>query len=107
MYFWGFTAQMKALIDRCYALVTNYHQPGHTSLMAGKRIGLLVTGADGFEQNAEGMFSAFDRFADFLLAGKSGELYVGGCGSPSEMPENIKVKAAALARSFENTRHSV
>jgi multimeric flavodoxin WrbA len=48
IYFWGFSAQIKAIIDRGYSLVTNYHKPGHTSLMRGKRIGLLVTGADGF-----------------------------------------------------------
>jgi multimeric flavodoxin WrbA len=44
IYFWGFTAQTKLLIDRCFSLVTNYRQPGHTSLMNGKRVALLVTG---------------------------------------------------------------
>jgi len=34
----------------------------------GKRIGLLVTGADAYQENAEGMFTAFDRVVDFLLA---------------------------------------
>lgn len=100
VYFWGFTAQIKTLIDRCYSLVTNYHKPGHTSLMEGKRIGLLVTGADGYEQNAEGIFTAFDRIVDFLLARKTGELYVGECSVPAEIPEEIKNKAIALARSL-------
>ena len=40
IYFWGFSAQIKALIDRGYALVTNYHKPGWTSLLEGKHIGL-------------------------------------------------------------------
>lgn len=80
-------AQIKALIDRCYSLVTNYHKPGHTSLMEGKRIGLLVTGADVYEENAEGLFTAFNRFAGFLLARKSGELYVGECSVPAELSE--------------------
>ena len=100
IYFWGFPAQIKALIDRGYSLVTNYHKPGHTSLMKGKRIGLLVTGADPFDQNAEGMFIAFDRIVDFLLAKKSGELYVGGCSVPSELSTNEKEKARELARSL-------
>jgi len=77
IYFWGFTAQTKLLIDRCFSLVTNYRQPGHTSLMSGKRVALLVTGGDAFEQNAEGMFTAFERFSDFLLAKKQGGLYLG------------------------------
>jgi multimeric flavodoxin WrbA len=100
IYFWGFTAQFKALIDRGYALVTNYHKPGHTSLMQDKRLGLLVTGADAYEDNAEGMFTAFDRVVDFLLAQKTGELYVGECSLPAELPETAKNNALELARSL-------
>ena len=100
IYFWGFPAQIKALIDRGYSLVTNYHKPGHTSLMEGKRIGLLVTGADAYEQNAEGMFTAFDRIVDFLLARKSGELYVGECNVPADLSEEVKDNAIELARSL-------
>jgi multimeric flavodoxin WrbA len=100
IYFWGFTAQIKALIDRGYALVTNYHKPGHTSLMQDKRIGLLVTGADAYEDNAEGMFTTFDRFADFLLARKSGELYVGECSVPSDLSQDIKDEALNMAHSL-------
>ena len=100
VYFWGFSAQIKALIDRCYSLVTNYHKPGHTSLMHGKRVGLLVTGADAYENNAEGMFTAFNRIADFLLAEKFAELYIGGCTLPDELSEKVKVEALAIARSL-------
>ncbi len=100
IYFWGFSSQIKALIDRGYSLVTNYHKPGHTSLMEGKRIGLLVTGADAYEGNAEGMFTAFDRIVDFLLARKSGELYVGECSVPADLPEEVKNKALELSRSL-------
>ena len=102
IYFRGFSAQLKALIDRGYSLVTNYHKPGHTSLMEGKRIGLLVTGADAYADNAEGMFSAFDRIVDFLLAGKSAELYVGECSVPTEIQEEVRKKTVALARSLVN-----
>jgi multimeric flavodoxin WrbA len=100
IYFWEFSSQIKALIDRGYSLVTNYHKPGHTSLMEGKRIGLLVTGADAYENNAEGMFTAFDRIVDFLLARKSGELYVGDCSVPAELPQEVKKKAIELSRSM-------
>jgi multimeric flavodoxin WrbA len=100
IYFWGFSAQIKALIDRGYALVTNYHKPGQTSLMRGKRIGLLVTGADAYDDNAEGMFTAFDRIVDFYLAKKSGELYVGECSVPADLTEDVKSKASELARSL-------
>jgi multimeric flavodoxin WrbA len=102
IYFWGFSAQLKALIDRCYSLVTNYHQPGHTSMMRGKRIGLLVTGADAYEDNAEGMFIAFNRIVDFLLAENCGELYIGRCSLPDELSKNVKHQAKELARSLVN-----
>jgi len=100
LYFWGFSAQIKALIDRGFSLVTNYHRPGHTSLMEGKRVGLLVTGGGGYGDNAEGLFTSFDRIVEFLLARKSGELYVGGCTTPDALPEDIKNKALDLARSL-------
>jgi multimeric flavodoxin WrbA len=100
IYFWGFSAQIKALIDRCYSLVTNYHKPGHTSLIEGKRIGLLVTGGLSYEENAEGLFAAFDRLVDFWLARKTGELYVGECSAPAELSEEVKAKAFELARSL-------
>ncbi len=100
IYFWGFPAQIKALIDRGYALVTNYHKPGWTSLLEGKRIGLLVTGEVSYEQNAEGMFTTFNRLVDYYLARKSGELYVGGCGIRPGLPEGVKDKALELARSL-------
>ncbi|MEN8245072.1 MAG: flavodoxin family protein [Thermodesulfobacteriota bacterium] len=100
LYFWGFTAPIKALIDRGYALVTNYHQPNQTSLMKGKRVGLLATGGGSFENNAEGMFTAFDRIAGFLMAEKAGELYVGGCTAPEKLSADVKDKAVELARSL-------
>jgi len=100
VYFWGFSAQIKALIDRGFSLVTNYHRPGHTSLMEGKRIGLLVTGAGTYEDNTEGLFTSFDRIAKYLLARKSGELYVDGCTVPAELSKDVKNKAIDLARSL-------
>lgn len=98
IYFWGFTAQIKALIDRSYSLVTDYHTPEHNSLMRGKRVGLLVTGVDPYENNAESMFTAHERFVDFLYAEKSGELYIGGCDLSAGVPEEIRSKAVALAQ---------
>jgi multimeric flavodoxin WrbA len=100
VYFWGFSAQIKALIDRGFSLVTNYHRPGHTSLMEGKRIGLLVTGAGIYEDNAEGLFTSFDRISKYLLAKKSGDLYIGECSTPEALSEEIKNRAIDLARSL-------
>ena len=100
IYFWSFPAQIKVLIDRSYCLVANYHKPDHTSLLEGKRLGLLVTGADPFDENAEGMFTAFDRIVDYYLARKSGELYVGACSAPAELSEKVKKNAFELAQAL-------
>ena len=100
LYFWGFSTQIKALIDRGYALVTRYHQPDQTSLMKGRRVGLLATGAGGYDNNAEAMFTAFDRIAGFLMAQKTGELYVGGCTGPADLPQRVREQAKALAHSL-------
>ncbi len=100
IYFWGFSAQSKALIDRGFSMVTNYQKPGHTSLLKGKRIGLLVTGEDSYEENAEGMFTTFDRLVGYYLAPKAGDLYVAGTSAPDALSEAVREKALALARSL-------
>ena len=98
IYFWGFSAQMKTLIDRGYSLVTKYHQPDHTSLLEGQRHALLVTGADEYENNAEPMFIAFDRIVEYYKANKAGKLYIGNCTNPKEMAPSIKEEAVSFAR---------
>lgn len=100
LYFWGFTAQMKLMIDRTYALVTNYHQPDQTSLLQGKRVALIATGGSPFENNAEPMFTAFDRLVGFLMVEKAGELYAQCQSHPSRVPADVQDKAKALARSL-------
>jgi len=52
LYTYGFTAQMKALIDREYCLVTGSGSPGYRSQLKGKRSALLVTCGGGIEENA-------------------------------------------------------
>ena len=42
LYFWGFTAQIKEIIDRTYSLYTRFHEPDHASLVDGQRQALLI-----------------------------------------------------------------
>jgi multimeric flavodoxin WrbA len=100
LYFWGFSAQTKVLIDRTYSLVANYQSPEHSSLLQGKRMGLLVTGADDFENNAEGLFTVFDRYCDYLLVKKCAALYIDRFSSISESQKDFKKKASELAQSL-------
>lgn len=98
LYFWGVTAQLKAVIDRTYSLYTRYHQPGHASLIEGQRQGLLVTGAGPWENNAEAAFDAFGRLQKPHKAVNAAQLFVGSCTTPADMGEEIREQAIAFAR---------
>ena len=98
LYFWGVSAQLKTVIDRTYSLYTNYHQPGHASLVEGQRQALLVTGAGPWENNAEAAFTAFSRIQNPHKAIHGGELFIGGCTTPEAMDEKIQAQARAFAR---------
>jgi multimeric flavodoxin WrbA len=98
LYFWGFAAQIKAVIDRTYSLYINYHQPGHASLVAGQRQALLVTGAGPYENNAEGVFAAFGRMQNPHRAVNAGELYIGSCTTPDQLNDSVQQQAIEFAR---------
>lgn len=97
LYFWGFSAQMKALIDRGYCLVTEYGKPGHTSLVEGQRQALLVTAADAYKNNAELIVTAFHRIVSYAKATLAGELVVGHCTKPEAIAPEVRDQAAKLA----------
>lgn len=100
VYFWGVTAQAKAIMDRCYAFVVNYHQPEHFSLLRGKTIGLLTTGGGGYENNVEGIFDAFNRFGAFLQAGRLEKMHFGKCGANGGLAAPIKKQAMSFANAL-------
>ena len=98
LYFWGLAGPLKSLIDRTYSFYINFHQPGHASLVEGQRQALLVTGAGPYENNAEPVFTAFDRLQAPHKAVKASELYIGSCTSPENMNDDVKKQAVAFAR---------
>ena len=98
LYFWGVTAQMKALIDRTYSLYVNFHQPNHVSLVEGQRQALLMTGGGGYDNNAEAAFTAFGRLQNPHMAVNTGELFIGSCSTPDNLDTSIREKALAFAR---------
>ncbi|MCP3872561.1 MAG: flavodoxin family protein [Desulfobacteraceae bacterium] len=97
LYFWGFTAQIKAVIDRTYSLYINYHQPGHASLVDGQKQALLVTGAGPYEDNAEGVFTAFRRMQKPHKAINVGELFIGSCTTPDKLDDSVQDQAIEFA----------
>ena len=98
LYFWGVSAQLKTLIDRTYSLYVDYHQPGHFSLVEGQRQALLVTGAGGYENNAEAAFTSFSRIQRPHKSQITGELFIGSCSSPDALGDSVKQQAIDFAR---------
>ena len=98
LYFWGVTAQLKAIIDRTYSLYVNYHQPDHASLVEGQRQVLLSTGGGPYENNAEPVFDAFRRLQNPHKAINAGELFIGKCTTPENLGEDVKTQAIEFAR---------
>jgi multimeric flavodoxin WrbA len=85
LYDWSFSAQLKALLDRHLCLVTGYGTPEYKSLVAGKKLMLLVTCAGPVENNADLIQSNFDRIAKYLKADVAGKYVVPFCTKPDEM----------------------
>ncbi len=93
LYCWGFSAQMKALLDRHYCLVTGYDTPNYTSLLAGMRTALLVTCADKVENNADIIQVMFERENAYCRSEVIGQYIVPSCTTPDAIGEQA-VEAA-------------
>ncbi|MDJ0784887.1 MAG: flavodoxin family protein [Desulfosarcinaceae bacterium] len=105
LYYWGFSAQMKAFIDRCHCLYRGVcGSAEHTSFVEGQRQALIVTAADPFENNAELIQTSFQRVLVYDKAHSAGALFVCNCTTPGELGEEIRRQAIKFARQlFEDT----
>lgn len=98
LYWWGFTAQIKTLIDRQYCLVKNYDTPEFKSFLKGKREALLVTCADTIENNADLIPVLFQRKCDYTASNAIGKYIVPLCTTPDELGESAKNTAEEMAK---------
>jgi multimeric flavodoxin WrbA len=98
---WSFSAQIKALLDRHLCLVTGYGSPEYKSLVAGKKLALLVTCGGPVENNADLIQANFDRIGNFLKGGAAGKYVVPFCTTPDKMgdqaSEIVKQMASDIA----------
>ena len=91
LYCWGFSSQMKALLDRHYCLVTGYGSPEYKSLLQGKRLALLVTCEGPIEDNADLIQVVFDRMSAYARSDVVGKHIVPLCTTPEAMgPEGME-----------------
>jgi multimeric flavodoxin WrbA len=97
LYTYGFTAQMKALIDREYCLVTGYGSPEYRSLLKGKRSALLVTCGGGIEENVDLIQKVFDREGQYQEWSIVGKYVVPYCTTPDELGDEALETARQMA----------
>ena len=97
LYCWGMTSQLKALVDRSYSLKKPLPDGTHVSLIAGKRIALLVTCAGPYDGNAEVLSMPFDRIAWWSQTEVAGTLFITGCTTPDALPEDARERAVQFA----------
>lgn len=100
VYFWGPTAQMKALIDRHCSLVTGFGTPQWNSLLEGRSAGLVVTCEDAVENNADLLQDLFKKLANYLKCTYAGDLVIPFATTPDAFGDDVKDQATAFADKF-------
>lgn len=98
LYCWGFASQIKAFIDRCFALVKDYGPAEPKSLLAGRKAALLMTCAGPIEGNADHMDRIFTRLTNYLQVANAGDLIVPGCSTPDALGDEVRITATSFAR---------
>ncbi len=98
LYCWGFSSQIKALIDRHFCLVTGYGTDNHISLLDGKRSALLVTCSGPVENNADLVQELFDRVNDYGKCSVIGKYIVPLCTIPDEIGDKAVETANRMVK---------
>ncbi len=96
LYCWGFSAQMKALLDRHYCLVKSIGTDRMHSLLAGKKTALLVTCGGAVEENADCIQTIFDRMNRYIGCHILGKYIVPFCIVPEEMATKAEETAQRM-----------
>ena len=101
VYVWDFTAQMKTLMDRQYALVKWNAENQKISLLAGKHTLLLVTCGGPLETNADLVQQIFDRQMDYAGCCVVGHYAAGQCTTPRELGDRTQQIARQMLEDLE------
>jgi multimeric flavodoxin WrbA len=95
VYAWGFTGQLKPLIDRHYCLVKWQGDEVASALMTGKRAALLATCGGDAAGNADLLEASFKRLLAYARCQPVGIYVLDNCSS---RPEGPGAAGDALAR---------
>lgn len=100
LYCWGFSAQLKAFLDRGICLVVEFESAEHQSRLDGKRIALVATAEGPMEQNLDLLVTPYRLLCEYNRALAVGDLLVPGCTTPEALGEEVRAQAQALARTI-------
>lgn len=98
VYSWGFTAQMKALIDRHFCLIKWRDGEVAQTLAADKRCALLLTCGGSAEENTDLLIPAFRRQIEYSQGVIVGEYVVPNCSTPDQLGAEAVAVAERMAR---------
>ncbi len=97
LFSWDFAAQMKALIERFFCLVSGYGGDGWKSQVQGRRFGLVVTAAGPVEGNMDLIQEVFRRTVNWIRGVNAAQLLVPWCSTPEELKPEIRDQAKTFA----------
>ncbi len=104
LFCWGFSSQIKPLIDRHFCLITGYGTPNWKSLIEGKRAGLVITCAGPVEENAELIVQMFQRLMEYGKINSPESLVIPFATTPDAMGSDIKEQAVKFAQKLVAAR---
>ena len=96
LYGWGYPAQLKALLDRCFSLKKPLGDT-NISLVSGKKMALLMTAAGPYENNLALIEPVLAGMAWFMETEIAGKLLLPGCTKPAELGDEVKAQAVKFA----------
>jgi len=95
---WNFPAQMKPFIDRMFCMTGSPDDEGHySSIVEGKRFGLLMTCAGPLENNGDLLVRTYENIVDYLRVTDAGQLSVPGCTTPAALGGEVRQRAVDFA----------
>ena len=100
LFMWGYTSQLKALLDRSICLVRGYDSAEHRSFVAEKPAALLVACAGPIEGNADLIQSSFPRFTNYTRLDNRGVFVFPHCTDVSMLPNTHGNESRELARAL-------
>ncbi len=101
VYCWSFPAEIKALMDRHYALV-KWDGDEAVVLMKDKPVLLLLTCGGGADENVDLPAEMFRREIEYLQARHCGAIWVDHCGLPAELGERSQQAALAMLQALSH-----